>query len=104
LYTEQHLTTHALASYNVALRARERAASIGRMAKKKKPVKSASRDRHTTPRVVFHLAPDLLAVIDAERAEGDRTRTAEIVRALKSYYRGKGLWPPAGRAEDLDRR
>jgi hypothetical protein len=97
------LTTHALASYNVMLCGRERAATIVRMAKKKKPVKSASRDRHTTPRVVFHLAPDLLAVIDAQRTEGDRTRTAEIVRALKAYYRARGLWPPPGRAEDLDR-
>jgi hypothetical protein len=49
----------------------------------------------TTPRVVFHLPPELLAVIDAQRREGDRTRTAEIVRALKAYYHSQGCWPPA---------
>jgi hypothetical protein len=56
-------------------------------------------DRHTSPRVVFHLPDELLAVIDREAEENDRTRTGEILRALKAYYRDKGLWPPAGQSD-----
>jgi hypothetical protein len=64
------------------------------MAKKKpKPVNTTS-DRTTSPRVVFLLPADLLRIIDREAEGSDRTRTAEIIRALKSYYSGKGLWPP----------
>lgn len=66
-----------------------------RMAKKrKKPVNATTPDRHTTPRVVFHLPEELLAVIDGEAEQHDRTRTAELVRALKGYYQARGLWPP----------
>ena len=53
-------------------------------------------DRHTSPRVVFHLPQELLDLIDREAGEEDRTRTAEILRALKGYYTARGLWPPAG--------
>lgn len=70
------------------------------MAKKKsKPVEATS-DRHTTPRVVFHLPDALLAVIDGQAEAHDRTRTAEIIRALKGYYQGMGLWPPPAEADD----
>jgi hypothetical protein len=67
-----------------------------RMAKKKtkKPVSTTQQDRHTTPRVVFHLSDELLAIIDGEADANDRTRTAEILRALKGYYASRGLWPP----------
>lgn len=64
------------------------------MAKRKKPVNATPTDRHTTPRVVFHLPEDLLGIIDREADANDRTRTAEIVRALKSHYQGRDLWPP----------
>jgi hypothetical protein len=67
--------------------------------KRKKPVEATYQDRHTSPRVVFHAPEDLLAVIDQEAGENDRTRTAEILRALKAYYRDRGLWPPAGQSE-----
>jgi hypothetical protein len=63
------------------------------MSKKKKPVDATYQDRHTSPRVVFHLPAELLAVIDRQADEADRTRTAEIIRALKNYYQAQGLWP-----------
>jgi hypothetical protein len=64
------------------------------MAKKKgKPVQPTYQDRHTSPRVVFHLPDDLLALIDQQAAAADRTRTAEIIRAIRSYYQAQGLWP-----------
>lgn len=66
-----------------------------RMAKKKRKPVNATQDRHTTPRVVFHLPPELLAVVDGEAETNDRTRTAEILRALKGYYRAQGKWPPS---------
>jgi hypothetical protein len=73
------------------------------MAKKKKPEKkpvpSTYQDRHTLPRAVFHLPRPLLDLIDAEAEEADRTRTAEIVRALKGYYQARGLWPPPGTSD-----
>jgi hypothetical protein len=70
------------------------------MAKKKsKPVESTYEDRHTSPRVAFHLPEQLLAVIDREAEENDRTRTGEILRALKAYYRDRGLWPAAGQSD-----
>jgi hypothetical protein len=61
--------------------------------KKRKPVQSTYEDRHTTPRVVFHLPGDLLTLIDQQAAAADRTRTAEIIRAIRSYYQAQGLWP-----------
>jgi hypothetical protein len=66
------------------------------MARKKKPVRSVYQDRHTMPRAVFHLPQELLNLIDSRAEENDRTRTAEIVRALKGYYQGLGLWPLPG--------
>jgi hypothetical protein len=66
------------------------------MAKKRKSVEATYEDRHTSPRVVFYLPQELLDVIDAQAAEADRTRTAEIIRALKAHYGSKGLWPPRG--------
>ena len=65
-----------------------------RMAKKKKQPVNTTPDRHTTPRVVFHLPGELLQVIDGQAEANDRTRTAEIIRALKSHYTKQGLWPP----------
>jgi hypothetical protein len=69
------------------------------MAKKRKSVQSTYEDRHTSPRVVFYLPEELLAVIDGQAREADRTRTAEIIRALKAYYSVAGLWPPAGHGQ-----
>jgi hypothetical protein len=63
--------------------------------KKRKPM-NATTDRHTSPRVVFHLPQALLDVIDGQAEDNDRTRTAEILRALKGYYRALKLWPPPG--------
>lgn len=64
------------------------------MAKKKKTVQTTQQDRHTTPRVVFHLPPELLAIIDAQADVNERSRTGEILRILKAHYRTLGLWPP----------
>lgn len=54
------------------------------------------KDRHTSPRVVFHLPRELLAALDQFARENGRTRTAQIIRALEDYYRGQGKWPPPG--------
>jgi hypothetical protein len=70
------------------------------MAKKRKQDVNDTTDRHTTPRVVFHLPEELLAVIDGQADANDRTRTAEILRALKGYYKGIGLWPPPSQPAD----
>lgn len=72
------------------------------MAKKKPGRVNTTADRHTTPRVVFHLPSDLLSIIDGEADSNDRTRTAEIIRALKAYYMDKGLWPPADAPDPSD--
>jgi predicted glycosyltransferase len=37
---------------------------------------------------------ELRDVIDAQAEANDRTRTAEILRILKSHYRNLGVWPP----------
>jgi hypothetical protein len=66
------------------------------MAKRKKKVEAMYQDRHTSPRVVFHLPEELLALIDRQAEANDRTRTGEILRALKSYYQAQGLWPTGG--------
>lgn len=50
-------------------------------------------------RVVLLMPVDLLAVIEAEADAQDRTRTAEIVRAIKGHYRSAGLWPPRAISE-----
>jgi hypothetical protein len=70
------------------------------MAKKKKSPVNATSDRHTSPRVVFHLPEVLLRVIDGQAEDNDRTRTAEILRALKGYYSTLGLWPPPSSPPD----
>jgi hypothetical protein len=46
-----------------------------------------------TPRVVFYLPEDLLAALDEEAEANDRTRTSEIIRALRSHLRAAGRWP-----------
>jgi hypothetical protein len=70
------------------------------MSKRKKKPMQATQDRHTTPRAVFHLPAQLLEVIDRQADANDRTRTAEILRALKGYYRDQGLWPPGSQSEN----
>ena len=70
------------------------------MAKKKvDPVNATESDRQVSPRVVFLLPQDLLDLIDEQAEANDRTRTAEILRALKSYYTGQRLWPRQGASE-----
>lgn len=68
---------------------------------KKRPNKKmqTTQDRHTTPRVVFHCPEDLLAALDSAADENDRTRTAEIIRAIKSHLRALGKWPSPGQQE-----
>jgi len=83
-------------AYNESLCNRIAGRYHSRMAKKRnKPVEATYQDRHTSPRVVFYLPPALLSVVDSQADAADRTRTAEIIRALKGYYAGQGLWPPA---------
>lgn len=64
------------------------------MAKKKPKNVDATVSRTVSPRVVFLLPQPLLDLIDKQAEASDRTRTAEIIRALKSYYQSQGLWPP----------
>jgi hypothetical protein len=44
--------------------------------------------------VVFYLPQELFDLVEREADANDRTRTAELVRALKGYYGSRGLWPP----------
>ncbi len=62
--------------------------------KKPKPVNAT--DRYLNPRVVFHLPQWLLDLLDTEAEANDRTRTAEIIRALKSHYKSTGKLPKEG--------
>lgn len=62
--------------------------------------KTTSSDRHTSPRVVFYVPEELLGLIDREAETNDRTRTAELIRALKGYYSARGLWPPPSSSQD----
>lgn len=65
------------------------------MAKKKpKNVSATSQDRHTSPRLAFHLPQWLLDAIGSEATANDRTKTAEILRVLKAHYRELGYSPP----------
>jgi hypothetical protein len=67
--------------------------------KKPKPVNTTqerTQDRHTNPRVVFHLPQWLLDVLDDEANENDRTRTAELIRILKGHFRNIGKLPNEG--------
>jgi hypothetical protein len=63
------------------------------MAKKRKKNDVPATDRHTSPRVVFYLPEDLLLALDEEAEANDRTRTSEIIRALRSHLRAAGRWP-----------
>jgi hypothetical protein len=62
----------------------------------KKPKRKPPNYRH--PRVVTHIPADLLAVIDSLAAEGDRTRTAEVIRQLTRALTAIGRWPPVEKA------
>jgi hypothetical protein len=59
---------------------------------KKKPGRKPPQYQH--PRVVFHCPADLLALVDAQAEENGRTRTSELVRAIRLAYQQQGLWPP----------
>jgi hypothetical protein len=66
----------------------------------KKAPKSASEtteapqgDKHANPRVAFYPPQWLLDVIDREAEENGRTRTSEMIRALKDYYQRLGKLP-----------
>lgn len=59
---------------------------------KKKPKRPPPAYQH--PRVVFHCPADLLAVVDKRAEDNGRTRTSELVMALRLAYQQLGLWPP----------
>jgi hypothetical protein len=59
---------------------------------KKKPKRNPPAYQH--PRVVFHLPQELLDIVDARAEENGRTRTSELVMALRQAYQQLGLWPP----------
>jgi hypothetical protein len=61
---------------------------------KKKPSRKPPIYQH--PRVVFHCPQDVLDVVDRQAEENGRTRTSELVRALRKAYRELGLLPPRG--------
>lgn len=62
--------------------------------------RSQGADRHTKPRLAFHLDEDLLEAmeryIDATRPRP--TTTAVLVTALEEHLKSKGYWPPSGQA------
>lgn len=66
------------------------------MAKKKPTMSPAASEQKTLApvRVVFMVPADLVAVADANADDNGRTRTAELVRAIRAYYTSQGLWPP----------
>jgi hypothetical protein len=61
---------------------------------KKKPRRNPPAYQH--PRVVFHIPQELLDIIDSRAEENGRTRTSELVMALRLAYEQLGLWPPQG--------
>ncbi len=64
---------------------------------KKKPTRKTPVYQH--PRVVFHCPTELLAIVDQRAEENGRTRTSELVMALRLAYQQLGLWPPASSAD-----
>lgn len=74
--------------------------------KKKKPgpaadpnsKRSKGVNRYIHPRVVSHIPAEILALIEQDAAEGDRTRTAQMVRIFREYYRDKGRLSPSSEA------
>jgi hypothetical protein len=56
---------------------------------RKKPKRNPPVYQH--PRVVFHCPDDLLAAIDQRADDNGRTRTSELVMALRHFYQQ----PPA---------
>ena len=65
---------------------------------KKKPTRNPPNYQH--PRVVFHCPADLLEVIDERAEENGRTRTSELLMALRFAYSEWGLWPPPESGEE----
>jgi hypothetical protein len=69
-----------------------------RMAKKRKKTDDVppniTTDRHLSPRVAIYMPAELLAALDAEAEANDRTRTSEIIRAVRTHLRNAGRWPP----------
>lgn len=57
----------------------------------KKPKRTPPTYQH--PRVVFHCPEDILAAVDQRAEENGRTRTSELVMALRQFYRDQGLLP-----------
>jgi hypothetical protein len=64
---------------------------------KKKPDSKRSRgvDRHTKPRLAFHLPAGLLEAMEQYIAETKPHPTASsvLVTALEEFLQGKGRWP-----------
>ncbi len=57
------------------------------------PTTQEPKEKEAT-RVVFLVPADLIPIIEAEAEENGRTRTAELIRALRAYYKALGKWPP----------
>jgi hypothetical protein len=71
---------------------------IGVMSKKKADSKrSQGIDRHTTPRVVFHMPQDLFDAFQEYMSslEPASTDSAVMRLALQRYLESKGYWPRA---------
>jgi hypothetical protein len=56
-------------------------------------------DRHTRPRVAFHMPADLAAALRTLAGRTKRTLTAEILVALEEHLAKNGVWPPAAGEE-----
>lgn len=50
-------------------------------------------DRHTKPRIVFHLPREIYDALLALAADNRRTRSAEILIALEEHLRASGRFP-----------
>lgn len=69
-----------------------------RPGRKKDPTskRSTGADRHTDPRLAFHLEPELLAALEKYRASQTVPPVvSEVLRtSLREFLRNQGYWPP----------
>jgi hypothetical protein len=72
------------------------------MAKKRADSKRSQKvDRHTRPRLAFHLDAELLQALErfVDDTSPRPTTTSAIITALEAYLTSKGYWPSPPRKE-----
>lgn len=62
--------------------------------------RSLGEDRHTHPRLAFHLPEDLRDAIVARAKHERRTLTSVIQLAIENYLRECGQWPPPAASDN----